>query len=48
MQTGEAPDFWRLHKSKNCAFPLNVYNLLINYLNLIKECIQKQLPTGVL
>ena len=22
MQTCEAPDFWVLHKNKNCAFPL--------------------------
>ena len=22
MQTCEAPDFWGLHKKKNCAFPL--------------------------
>ena len=24
MQTREAPDFWGLHKNKNCAFPLNI------------------------
>ena len=23
MHTREAPDFWRLHKNVNCAFPLS-------------------------
>ena len=26
MKTGEAPDFWGLHKNMNCAFPLDVTN----------------------
>ena len=24
MQTCEAPDFWGLHKNKNCTFPLTI------------------------
>ena len=26
MQTRKEPEFWGLHKNKNCAFPLNLEN----------------------
>ena len=44
MQTREVPDFCRLHKNKHCAFLLIVHNLLINYLNLIKEQYRSSCP----
>ena len=32
MQTREAPDFWGLHKNKNCAFPLKHNTFIPNKL----------------
>ena len=34
MQTREAPDFWGLHKNKNCAFPLMFLSKIIKILIL--------------
>ena len=28
MQTRKAPDFWGLHKNKNCAFPLKITSFI--------------------
>ena len=28
MQAREAPDFWGLHKNKNCAFPLMTFPMI--------------------
>ena len=39
MQTREAPDFWGLHKNKNCAFPLNK-NASFQSRNFIKKTLQ--------
>ena len=37
MQTCEAPDFWGLHKNKNCAFPLRIMKLDLYYSITNKE-----------
>ena len=41
MHTREAPDFWRLHKNMNCAFPLSisvVLFVLVKYENVKMKC----------